>query len=93
MVSDLSIPYEVTWAKWEGIGTIIGKLNSNLGIGDGLLSGWSNATVGGCVGACLAGSVTYIDFDNFSYAHLGRGAEVKLVPGGADSWSLSLIHI
>ncbi|MDO9281267.1 MAG: leukotoxin LktA family filamentous adhesin [Methylotenera sp.] len=90
VISDLSIPYEITWAKWEGLTTIFSKLNANLGIGDGLLSGWSNATVGGCVGTCVAGSVTWMDFNNISNAYIGRGAKVNITPGGSDHWNATL---
>jgi filamentous hemagglutinin family protein len=90
VISDISIPYEVTWAKWEGLTTIFSKLNSNLGIGDGLLSGWSNATVGGCVGTCIAGSVTWMDYNNVSNAYIGRGAKVNITPGGSDQWDATL---
>ncbi|MCA3120832.1 MAG: leukotoxin LktA family filamentous adhesin, partial [Rhodocyclaceae bacterium] len=91
VVSDFSSPYEVTWAKWEGISTIFSKLNSNLGIGDGLLSGWSNAAAGGCTGTCLAGSVTWLDYTNTSTARIGRGAELRNSPGGSGAWSATLL--
>lgn len=90
VISDISIPYEITWAKWEGLTTIFSKLNANLGIGDGLLSGWSNSTVGGCVGTCVAGSVTWMDFNNVSNAYIGRNAKVNITPGGSDTWSATL---
>jgi filamentous hemagglutinin family protein len=90
VASSLTMPYEITWAKWEGASTIFSKLNSNLGLADGLLSGWSNATAGGCTGTCLAGSVTFMDFDNASHAYIGRGAEVKIAPGGAATWNATL---
>ncbi|MDP2102146.1 MAG: leukotoxin LktA family filamentous adhesin [Methylotenera sp.] len=90
VISDISIPYEITWAKWEGLTTIFSKLNANLGIGDGLLSGWSNSTVGGCVGTCVAGSVTWMDFNNVSNAYIGRNAKVNITPGGSDTWNATL---
>ena len=57
------------------------KLSSNLGIADGMLSGFSDATASGCVGNCLAGSVTYMDFTNTSYSSIGQG----VILGGASA--------
>lgn len=88
--SELTMPYEITWAKWEGFSTIFSKLNSNLGIADGLVSGWSNASSGGCVGFCLSGAVTYMDVVNSSDAYVGRGAQLHVAPGGPESWSTTL---
>ncbi|MFW6287833.1 MAG: leukotoxin LktA family filamentous adhesin, partial [bacterium] len=57
--SNVFLPYDITWHKWEGISTITSKLNSNLGIANGFLTGFANAT-GTPSKAGIAGSVNYM---------------------------------
>ncbi len=88
VVSDLSIPYGfVTLTKWDSLSNVIANLG-NLNPAS-WLSGWANASVDGCVGNCLAGSVNYLDYVNTSDAYIGRGAKVTSTSTDTAAWGSS----
>ncbi len=88
--SDVLMPWEQTWWKWEGLDSIISKLNGNLGVANGFLTGYANAQ-SAADNFALAGAVTYLDFNNNSTAYLGKSASITILPGGADTWSSNRI--
>ncbi|MEH6446127.1 MAG: hypothetical protein V7784_19710, partial [Oceanospirillaceae bacterium] len=84
--SDVLMPWEQTWWKWEGLTSIISKLNGNLGVANGFLTGYANAQSAG-EDLALAGAVTWLDFNNNSTAYLGESSEITILPGGFSSWT------
>jgi len=87
--SEVLIPYQITWHKWEGLSTITNKLNSNLGLADGFLNGFANAT-GNPENGALNGAVNYIDFNNNSNAFIKRNTTISMLPGGENNWASQL---
>ncbi len=87
--SDVIIPYEITWHKWEGLSTITDKINGNLGVANGFMTGYANATGTPSEGG-IAGSVNYLDFNNNSEAYIGRNSQVYIIPGSSESWTSTL---
>lgn len=81
--SDVAKPYEITWHKWEGISTITSKINGNLGVANGFLTGYASAT-GEATELGLNGAVSYLDFENSSQAYIGRGATINIRNGGSN---------
>ena len=87
--SDVVVPYEITWWKWEGLSTITSKINGNLGIANGFLTGFTNSATGANkIG--LAGSVNYLRLNNDSEAYLGRQSKVTVLQGSSDNWTTRL---
>jgi filamentous hemagglutinin family protein len=83
--SDVLMPWEQTWWKWEGLNTFISKLNGNVGVANGFLTGYANAQ-SAANNVALAGAVTYLDFNNNSKAYLGKSTSITVLPGGSNSW-------
>ena len=83
--SDVLMPWEQTWWKWEGLSSITSKLNGNLGVANGFLTGYANAQSAG-EDFALAGAITWLDFNNTSTAYLGKSADITILTGGSDSW-------
>jgi filamentous hemagglutinin family protein len=83
--SDVLMPWEQTWWKWEGLTSIISKLNGNLGVANGFLTGYANAQSAG-EDFALAGAITWLDFNNNSTAYLGESSEITILPGGTSNW-------
>lgn len=87
--SDVSVPWDLVWKKWDGLSTVLDSLGASLDFDNELLTTYSKA-VSKADDVNLAGVVNYLDFTNDSRAYLGRGADIVLLPGGASAWSQAL---
>src|SRR5690606_29501892 len=52
-----SVPYQATWNHWDSVSDITAKINGNLGLAGGYLTGFANST-GAAEDLSVAGSVS-----------------------------------
>ena len=84
------VPYQITWHHIEHVGDITAKINGNLGLANGFLTGFVNST-SEAQDLSAAGSISILEFDTTSQAYVDRGATVNLVTGSSGSggsWSV-----
>src|SRR5690606_26745208 len=65
---------------------ITAKINGNLGLAGGYLTGFANST-GAAEDLSVAGSVSVLSFDTTSLAYVDRGAAVNQIPMFGDQWT------
>ena len=80
IASQVDIPYEITYLKWNGISSLADKVNGNLGLANGFLTGFANAQ-SNASDLGVAGSVAWLDFHNTSKAAVDQGARITILPG------------
>lgn len=88
--SDVVLPNDFTWAKWEGLDTFTSKADATLGLAE-QLNGYASATTkagSGDVG--IAGAVSYFDLVNKSRATVQGGATVTVSGNTRGSWDAQL---
>lgn len=87
--SDVSVPWDLVWKKWDGLSTVLDSLGDSLDFENELLTTYSKA-VSKAEEVNLAGVVNHLTFSDDSRAYLGKGTQIELLPGGAGSWRRSL---
>ncbi len=90
--SDVALPYQQTYTQFESLSDVIGHLNSNLGLANGFLTGYANATSDtqanpdGSGGLGLNGAVSYMDFTSKSKALVDKEASLKTTGTASGAW-------
>lgn len=82
VASSVSVPFEITWHKIEGVGDVVNKINSNGGLQNGFFTTWAKSDLstndGEEVGKLgLAGAVNIADFNSSSRAYIGKNAQIN----------------
>ncbi len=80
--SSVSLPFEITWHKIEGVGDVIDKINGNGGLQNGFFTTWAKSDVSTNEGEelgkfGLAGAVNIADFNSTSNAYIASGAKIN----------------
>ncbi|HEY9380770.1 MAG TPA: leukotoxin LktA family filamentous adhesin, partial [Burkholderiales bacterium] len=87
--ADVKLPITITWHKWEGLDSILPKLNTNLGLLNEVLTSYASAS-GDSSGVGLFGSTNYFASDNNVRAWVGKGSTLTAT-GNRDDWTTSYV--
>jgi hypothetical protein len=79
------LPVTITWDKWEGISSVLGKLNPRLGIEKEVFTSYANAQ-GESIDGGIYGSVNVFQVDDDTRAWVGSGAKLTSTHAGNASW-------
>ena len=82
VASSVSLPYEITWHKIEGVSDVLNKINANGGLQNGFFTTWAKSDVSTNEGEelgkfGLAGAVNIADFNSNSKAYIGKNARIN----------------
>lgn len=82
VASSVSLPYEITWHKIDGVGDVFNKINTNGGLQNGFFTTWVKSDVSTNEGEelgkfGLAGAVNIADFNSSSRAYIGNNAQIN----------------
>ncbi|HEV7301125.1 MAG TPA: hypothetical protein VGN72_17295 [Tepidisphaeraceae bacterium] len=69
-------PYEIQWAQIKGVGDVLDKLNSNLGLQNGFFTSWAQSNAEGDKTG-IAGSINFVKYTNDADAYIDTGAQVN----------------
>jgi len=83
VLSTYSLPYDITWYKINGLSDITDKLNGNLGLQNGFINSWADATVstedgsGNTGNIAFAGSANVTNYNSSNKAYIGKNAKIN----------------
>lgn len=82
VASSVSLPFEITWHKIDGVSDVLNKINSNGGLQNGFFTTWAKSDVSTNEGEelgkfGLAGAVNIADFTSSSRAYIGKNAKIN----------------
>ncbi len=85
VASSVSLPYEITWHKIEGVSDVLNKINANGGLQNGFFTTWAKSDVSTNQGEDpgnfgLAGAVNIANFNSDSKAYIGKNAKINKDP-------------
>src|SRR5258706_14762598 len=75
VAASTELPLTITWLDWDGFDAVVSHVNTNLGLGNDLLTSFVNSTSdAGSFG--FSGGVNYFSVDASATAWGGKGAKV-----------------
>src|SRR5690606_13205916 len=89
--ADAVMPITITWHKWEGLDSIISKVNTNLGLLNEVLTSYASAS-GDSGELGLFGATNYFENENNVRAWVGEGATLTAT-GNRDDWTTSYVDL
>src|SRR5690606_8761758 len=89
--ADAVMPITITWHKWEGLDSLISKVNANLGLLNEVLTSYASAS-GDSGELGLFGATNYFENENNVRAWVGEGATLTAT-GNRDDWTTSYVDL